>query len=175
MKNICQSLSKSCNSTLKLDDFFKVVGPQDNKKKCGKFFKTTLEEGEFNRLKKGPNTAPLTLSVGERSLIAIILISLKGLKMENKLAVGTATVETTPTQNAVSTPAQKVVLMPITQSRVTRPVPGIRCLSATQIIIGSFLVVLGIIAAVLQARTSHSGNPIWTGLLVSRAYMSDFS
>ena len=103
-------------------------------------------------------------------LISIILISLKGLKMENKLAVGTAPVGGAPApqpQNAASTSGQKIVLMPITHSMETRPVPGVKCLSATQIIIGSFLVVLGIIAAVLQARTSHSGNPIWTGLLVS--------
>ncbi len=72
-------------------------------------------------------------------------------------------------QNANQPLQQNVYMMPVPQggsTRVIRPVPGVKCLSITLVVLGGVLVILGIAAIVLKANASYVGNPIWTGLLV---------
>ncbi|XP_072019106.1 uncharacterized protein [Amphiura filiformis] len=50
-------------------------------------------------------------------------------------------------------------------NRGVRPVPGMKCFAIATIILSFLLALLGIIAIVLGARASYSGNPIWSAIV----------
>ncbi len=63
---------------------------------------------------------------------------------------------------------QVVYMMPVQQGVPSqfRPVPRVKCLSISIVVIGVLTILLGIIDVILRGHLAYVGSPIWSGLLV---------